>query len=67
MLIADAITAANSDVPESFRAELAKTSDWEGVSGTITFQENREPIKSPVYILEVKDGKFELKDTADVK
>lgn len=67
MLIADAIAAAKSDVPETFRADLAKTSNWEGVSGTITFLENREPLKSPVFILEVKGGKFELKDTADVK
>ncbi|MCL5780679.1 MAG: ABC transporter substrate-binding protein [Firmicutes bacterium] len=67
MLIADAIKAAGSDVPEKFRAELAKTKDWIGVSGTITFQENREPIKSPVYLLEVKGGKFAVKDTVDVK
>ena len=67
MLIADAIKAAGSDVPEQFRAELAKTQDWAGVSGTITFRENREPIKSPVYLLEVKDGKFAVKDTVEVK
>lgn len=67
MLIADAIKNANSDVPEKFRAELAKTKDWAGVSGTITFQENREPIKSPVYLLEVKEGKFQVKDIVDVK
>ena len=51
MLIADAIKNANSDEPEKFREELAKTKDWAGVSGTITFQDNREPIKSPVYLL----------------
>ncbi|ABO50247.1 amino acid/amide ABC transporter substrate-binding protein, HAAT family [Desulforamulus reducens MI-1] len=67
MLIADAIKAANSDVPEKFRAELAKTKDWTGVSGIITFQENREPIKSPVYLLEVKGGKFTVKETVEIK
>ncbi|GAB6157393.1 ABC transporter substrate-binding protein [Desulfotomaculum varum] len=67
MLIADAIKAAGSDNPEKFRAELAKTKDWTGVSGTITFRENREPIKSPVYLLEVKGGKFVVKETVDVK
>ncbi|AQS59067.1 ABC transporter substrate-binding protein [Desulforamulus ferrireducens] len=66
MLLADAMKAANSDDPVKFRDELAKTKDWSGVSGTITFQENREPIKSPVYLLEVKDGKFQIKDTVDV-
>lgn len=67
MLIADAMKAAGSDVPEKFRAELAKTKDWQGVSGVITFRENREPIKSPVYLLEVKEGKFVVKDTVEVK
>lgn len=67
MLIADAIKNANSAEPEKFRVELAKTKDWSGVSGTITFQENREPIKSPVYLLEVKDGKFQVKDIVEVK
>ncbi|GAB6181052.1 ABC transporter substrate-binding protein [Desulfotomaculum defluvii] len=67
MLLADAIKAANSDVPEQFRNELAKTKNWEGVSGVITFQENREPIKSPVYLLEVKEGKFAVKETVEIK
>ncbi|SHJ95594.1 ABC transporter substrate-binding protein [Desulforamulus aeronauticus] len=67
MLIADAIKAANSDDPEKFRVELAKTKNWEGVSGTITFDESREPIKSPVYLLEVKEGKLAVKDTIEVK
>lgn len=67
MLLADAMKAANSDAPEKFRSELAKTKDWSGVSGTITFQENREPIKSPVYLLEVKEGKFTVKDTVEIK
>lgn len=60
MLIAKAIKDANSADPVKFKDTLAKTSNYEGVSGTITFQENREPIKSPVYLLEVKNGKFAL-------
>lgn len=60
MLIAKAIKDANSADPEKFKDTLAKTNNYDGVSGFITFQENREPIKSPVYLLEVKDGKFSL-------
>ncbi len=60
MLIAKAIKDANSADPEVFKDTLAKTKSYDGVSGTITFQENREPIKSPVYLLEVKGGKFAL-------
>jgi len=60
MLIAKAIKDANSADPEKFKDTLAKTTKYDGVSGSITFQENREPIKSPVYLLEVKDGKFAL-------
>ncbi|SHI28505.1 ABC transporter substrate-binding protein [Desulfosporosinus lacus] len=60
MLIAKAIKDANSAESEKFKDSLAKTKNYDGVSGSITFQENREPIKSPVYLLEVKDGKFAL-------
>ncbi|AET69436.1 ABC-type branched-chain amino acid transport system, periplasmic component [Desulfosporosinus orientis DSM 765] len=60
MLIAKAIKDANSADPEVFKDTLAKTKNYDGVSGSITFQESREPIKSPVYLLEVKDGKFSL-------
>ncbi len=53
MLIADAIKNAQSTDPKVFRDSLAQTKDWQGVTGTITIRENREPIKSPVYLLEV--------------
>jgi branched-chain amino acid transport system substrate-binding protein len=60
-LVADAIKAAGSADPAIFREELAKTSGWEGVSGRITFDEEREPIKSPVYLMEVKKDQFVIK------
>ncbi|SDH22613.1 ABC transporter substrate-binding protein [Desulfosporosinus hippei] len=60
MIIAKAIKEANSADPVKFKDTLAKTKNYDGVSGSITFQESREPIKSPVYLLEVKDGKFAL-------
>jgi len=60
MLIAKSIKDANSAEAEKFKDTLAKTKNYDGVSGSITFQDNREPIKSPVYLLEVKGGKFAL-------
>jgi branched-chain amino acid transport system substrate-binding protein len=61
MLLADAMKAANSSDPKVFKDKLAQTKDWEGVTGTITFDENREPIKSPVYLQEVKGQAFVVK------
>ncbi len=61
MLLADAMEAADSSDPKVFKDTLAATKDWEGVTGTITFDENREPIKSPVYLQEVKDNAFVVK------
>ncbi len=60
MIIAKAMTDANSADPVKFKDTLAQTKNYEGVSGTITFKANHEVIKSPVYLLQVKDGKFEL-------
>lgn len=60
MMIAKAITDAKSADPAVFKDTLAKTSNYQGVSGTITFNANREPVKSPVCLLEVKGGKFTL-------
>ena len=67
MMIADAIKRANSTDPKVFKGEIAKTKNFKGVSGTITIRENREPIKSPLALLEVKGGKFVLKNKVPVK
>lgn len=61
MLVADAMKAAQSDDPSKFKEKLAQTKDWKGVTGTITFDAKREPIKSPVYLLEVKEQQFAVK------
>ncbi len=66
MILAEAMKRAGSTDPKVFRDEVANTKDFKGVSGTITFQENQEPIKSPVYLLEVKDGKYTLKKKVPV-
>ncbi|MCL6635909.1 MAG: ABC transporter substrate-binding protein [Peptococcaceae bacterium] len=61
MMLADAMKAAQSSEPARFKEKLAQTRDWKGVTGTITLDEKREPIKSPVYLLEVKDQQFAVK------
>lgn len=61
VILAQAMERAGSIDPKVFRAEVANTKDYDGVSGMITFRENREPIKSPIYLLEIKDGSFTLK------
>lgn len=67
MMVADAIKAANSADPAQYREKLAQTKDWKGVTGTITLESNREPIKSPVYLLEVKDKQFAVKSVIPIK
>lgn len=66
MWLADAMKEANSSDPTVYRETLVKTENWEGVTGTITLDENREPIKSPVYILEVKNNQFAVKAAIDI-
>ena len=58
---------AKSNDPKVFRDEVAKTGNFKGVSGYITFRANQEPVKSPVYLLEVKKGAFALKAKVPVK
>ncbi|TEB15956.1 Leucine-, isoleucine-, valine-, threonine-, and alanine-binding protein precursor [Pelotomaculum sp. FP] len=66
MLLADAMKAANSSDPTVFKDKLAQTKDWQGVTGTITFDEKREPIKSPVYLQEVKGQAFAVKSVIPI-
>ena len=67
MMIADAIKRANSADPKVFKTAMAATKNFQGVSGTITIRANREPIKTPLCLLAVKDGKFVLKAKVPVK
>jgi len=67
MLLADSMKRANSLDPKLFKNALAQTKNFEGVSGTISMQANREPLKSPLALLEVKGGKFTLKAKVTVK
>lgn len=67
LLLAEAMTKANSSDPGKFKDEMAKIADFKGVSGTTTIGPGREPIKSPVYLLEVKNQSWAVKDVIEVK
>jgi len=67
MMLADAMKRANSTDPKIFKDALATTRDFKGVSGTITIRPNREPIKTPLCLLEVKGNTYTLKAKVPVK
>ncbi len=56
-LLADAIARAGSTEAKRVRDALAETKDFEGVTGTITMDADRNPIK-PAVVLEVDRGRF---------
>ncbi len=51
---------ANSVDPKVFKNELAKLTDYPGVSGNTTIGPDREPRKSPVCLITIKDGQFAI-------
>ena len=51
----DAIKRANSLDGPAIRNALAATSAYPGVTGTVTFNENRDAVK-PIVMIEIKDG-----------
>jgi len=60
MILAKAMEDAKSADPKVFKAQLAKLKDYPGVSGKTTIRADREPLKSPVCLLTIKNGKFAL-------
>jgi branched-chain amino acid transport system substrate-binding protein len=56
-IIADAIKRAKSTRPSDIRDALVATKDYPGVTGTITFDKNRNPTKSAV-VLEATTSSF---------
>lgn len=59
-ILKKAMEDADSTDPKVFKSELAKLQDYPGVSGNTTFGPDREPIKSPVCLITIRDGKFAL-------
>ena len=61
-LLADAITRAGSTEGRRVRDALAATKDFAGVTGTITMDADRNPIK-PAVVLKVEGGRFKFADS----
>jgi branched-chain amino acid transport system substrate-binding protein len=61
-LLADAITRAGSTEGKRIRDALAATKDFAGVTGTISMDADRNPIK-PAVVLRVQGGKFQFADS----
>ncbi len=66
MILAKAMEEAQSADPSVFKDKLAQLKDYPGVSGQTTIRADREPLKSPVFLLTIKDGKFALEDKIPV-
>ncbi|MEQ8201824.1 MAG: ABC transporter substrate-binding protein [Syntrophomonadaceae bacterium] len=65
-LALDAMTRANSSEPQKIRDALAQTSKFEGATGLITLDENRDATKTAI-IKKVQDGKFVFEGKVDPK
>ncbi|HEY2615325.1 MAG TPA: ABC transporter substrate-binding protein, partial [Chthoniobacterales bacterium] len=61
-VLLDAMTRAGSSDPAKVRDALAATKDFQGVTGKITIDENRNANKSAV-VLTIKDGGFHYVET----
>lgn len=59
MLLADAIKRTGTTDGPKLRDALAATKDFEGITGSITIDKDRNATK-PAVILQVKDGKFKF-------
>ncbi len=60
LLVAEAIKNAGSAEPAKISEAMAKINGFNGVSGSVTFDEKHNPVKSAV-IIEYKDGAQSLK------
>lgn len=60
LLVAEAIKNAGSTEPAKISGAMAKINGFSGVSGSVTFDDKHNPVKSAV-ILEYKDGAQSLK------
>lgn len=60
----DAVRRAKSTAPNAIRDALAKTKDYQGVTGRITIDKNRNAVKSAV-VLKITDGKAKYFTTVE--
>jgi branched-chain amino acid transport system substrate-binding protein len=64
-LLADSIRRAGSTDGPALRDAIAATKGFDGVTGKITFGPDRNPIGKKLVVLEIKDGRLQLKATVD--
>ncbi|MBS1516655.1 MAG: ABC transporter substrate-binding protein [Bacteroidetes bacterium] len=62
MILFDAIKKAGDTKGDMIRDQLAKVKDYQGITGLITINKDRNAIK-PAVVMEIKDGKFVYKET----
>ncbi len=62
MVLADAMKRAKTLEKDDIREALANTKDFQGVTGRITIDHDRNAVK-PAVVLEVKSGGFAYKET----
>jgi branched-chain amino acid transport system substrate-binding protein len=63
MLLADAIARAGSDEPDAILRALEATKDWEGVTGSISYEQGSRIPKKGVTIVSVVNGTFMYSQT----
>jgi branched-chain amino acid transport system substrate-binding protein len=66
MLLAEAITRSNSTDRKKIRDAIAATRSFEGITGTINFNDHGDPIKSAVF-MEIRDGEPRYLKTLEPK
>jgi branched-chain amino acid transport system substrate-binding protein len=67
LIMFDAIKRSKSLDGSAIRDSLAATKDFPGVTGTVTFNENRDAVK-PIVMIEIKDGgKYTVRERVNVE
>ncbi|WP_240806721.1 ABC transporter substrate-binding protein [Polyangium spumosum] len=66
MLLFDAMGRAKGDTPEAIRDAIAETKDFQGATGAITINADRNADK-PIVIVQIKGKKFTYFDTVSTK
>jgi branched-chain amino acid transport system substrate-binding protein len=65
-LLADAMKRAKTDTPDGLREAIGETKDFQGATGTITIDAERNADK-PIVIVQIKDKKFTYFATVNEK
>jgi len=66
LLLGDAIGRAKGDTPEAIRDAIAETKNFQGATGAITINAERNAEK-PIVIVQIKGKKFTYFDTVEAK